>query len=192
MDELTSRERVAKAFAHQEPDRVPLFELSIDSSPAAAIMGREMWVGSMGANARRANQMAAVGAAVDFTERMRRDTLDLWHALGLDMIVVPRPERYAKWLMKTLGKHHWRFTDPLTGYWEEFVYTPHSNTYAQVGSSIDDGDERDFERYIAALEHIEHRPQDYDLESLDRWLEGSSAAWTASWQVMIGLPRLDR
>lgn len=173
MDELTSRERVAKAFAHQEPDRVPLFELSIDSSPAAAIMGREMWMGRMGANARRANQMAAVGAAVDFTERMRRDTLDLWHTLGLDMIVLPRPERCTGRVMKTLSENQWRFTDPLTGYWEDYAYSTHSDTYSQVGSSLDDGDERDFEHYIAALEHIEHRPQDYDLESLDRWLEGT-------------------
>jgi hypothetical protein len=169
---LTSRERVAKTFAHQEPDRVPLFELSIDTAPATALMGREMWVGGLGANAMRANTLAAAGRFDEYSEKTCRDTIDLWRALELDMITIPRPERLPRWSMERLDVYRWRFTEPGTGYWEEFVYSPDSNVYAQVKSSLDSGDLSDFERYINRLEAIEHRPEDYDLANLDRWLQG--------------------
>jgi len=170
---MNSRDRVRTAFAHREPDRVPLFELSIDAAPASALMEREMWVGSYGFNAARANRMAAAGAGAEWAERTRRDTLELWHAVGLDMIVVPRPGRREGRVLETLGEYRWRFTDPLTGYWEEFVYEPRSASYAQVRSSLDDGGEGDLERYVAALERIEHRAEDYDLASLDQWFAGT-------------------
>jgi hypothetical protein len=171
--DMNSRDRVRASFAHREPDRVPLFELSIDADPASALMGREMWVGGYGFNAVRANRMAAAGAGAEWAERQRRDTLDLWHALGLDAIVIPRPGRREGLVMETLGEYRWRVTDPLTGYWEEFAYEPRSDSYAQVRSSLDDAGEEGFERYVAALERIEHRAGDYDLERLDRWLEGA-------------------
>jgi hypothetical protein len=167
---MKSRDRVRTAFGHREPDRVPLFELSIDASPASALMGREMWVGNYGFNAVRANRLAAEGAEAEWAERNRRDTLELWHTLGLDMIVIPRPGRREGQVMETLDQYRWRFTDSLTGYWEEFAYEPQSDSYAQVRSSLDDADETDFERYVAALERIEHQAQDYDVEHLDRWL----------------------
>jgi uroporphyrinogen decarboxylase len=172
MAALTSRERVAKAFAHQEPDRVPLFELSIDSEPASALMGREMWVGGLGANAVRANRMAADGAGRKYADRERQDTIALWRALELDMLIIPRPDRLERWSLETLGEYHWRFTEPGTEYWEEFVYTPYSNTYAQVQSSLDQADLTDFEEFINLLEEMEYRLEDYDLEVLDRWMEG--------------------
>lgn len=170
---MKPKERVRTAFAHREPDRVPLFELSIDTGPASALMGREMWVGDHGFNAVRANRMTAEGARAAWSERRRQDTLDLWHALGLDMIVIPRPGRREGPVMETLGEHRWRFTHPPTDYWEEFVHQPQSDSYGQVRSSLDEASEEEFEQYVAALEGIEHRPEDYDLESLDRWLASS-------------------
>lgn len=173
MADVSSKERVRTAFAHREPDRVPLFELSIDAGPASALMGRDMWVGNYGFNAVRANRMAAEGAGAEWAERNRRDALELYHTLELDMIVIPRPGRREGRAMETLGEYRWRFTDPLTGYWEEFAYEPQPDSYGQVRSSLDDGSEADFERYVAALERIEHRAADYDLESLDQWLAGT-------------------
>lgn len=170
---MNSRDRVRTAFDHQEPDRVPLFELEIDSAPASALMGREMWVGNYGFSAVRANRMAADGAGAEWAERHRRDKLDLWHEIGLDMIVIPRPGRREGRVMEVLSDYRWRFTDPRTDYWEEFLYEPLSSSYAQVRSSLDDASEEDFEQYVTALEQIEHRPQDYGLESLDQWLAGS-------------------
>ena len=32
---MDSRERVKLSFAHQEPDRVPLFEIHVDAKPAS-------------------------------------------------------------------------------------------------------------------------------------------------------------
>ena len=170
---MNSKERVQTAFAHQEADRVPLFELEIDSGVASALVGREMWVGSYGANAVRRNRMVCDGAGAEWAERHRRDKLDLWHNLGLDMLVIPRPGRVEGPSMEALSAHRWRITSPSTGYWEEYHYEPESDSYAQVCSSLDDSDEEGFERYIAALERIAHRPEDYDLESLEQWLSGS-------------------
>jgi hypothetical protein len=171
--DVTSRERVCQAFAHREPDRVPLFELSIDSRPASALMGREMWVGGYGADAVRANRMAAAGVGAEWSARHCRDTLELWHALGLDMIVIPRPGRREGPLIHTLGPYGWRLTDPLTRYWTEFTYEPESGSYTEVRSSLDSAGEEGFERHVAALERIEHRPEEYDLDSLDRWTSGA-------------------
>jgi len=54
---MNSKERVLTSFFHRTPDRVPLFDLSIDSRPAAALMGRYMWIGDQGSEDARANRM---------------------------------------------------------------------------------------------------------------------------------------
>jgi uroporphyrinogen decarboxylase len=45
--------------------------------------------------------------------------------------------------------------------------------YSQVYSSLDRAGEAEFEQYISRLEQIQHRPEDYNLDELDLWLQGS-------------------
>jgi hypothetical protein len=67
--------------------------------------------------------MAAEGATAEFAERVCNDTVELWSTLGLDMLVLPRPARREGMDIKALADNRWRFTDLLTGYWEDFIYT---------------------------------------------------------------------
>ena len=42
-EQLTSRERIRKSLAHEEPDRVPLFELAFSTKLASEILGRKVF-----------------------------------------------------------------------------------------------------------------------------------------------------
>lgn len=45
---MTSKERVLMALRRQEPDRIPKFELCVNSPVGSKVLGREAWVGTGG------------------------------------------------------------------------------------------------------------------------------------------------
>ncbi len=85
---MTSRERVAAAFAHREPDRTPIFEYVLLSPVADAVLGRPFV-------ADEANWPAAV-AELGWDAAVRReaaDRVEMAELLGHDLIYcIPSPE----------------------------------------------------------------------------------------------------
>jgi len=109
MPTMSSRERVLKAFRHEEPDRTPIFELYGVQPPTA-----DMVLGRPGIDFARRMDYLAEGDWQGPMDRAARDLVDLAKAFHWDMVGLgpnlPRDyERPVK-----VGENLWRTADSMT------------------------------------------------------------------------------
>ena len=81
---MTPKERVYKALAHQEPDRIPWGEHSIDYNVYEDILGRKTFVAAK----MRETQALWDGRRDEVVDSYKRDRLDLLKALDMDLLHV--------------------------------------------------------------------------------------------------------
>ena len=130
---MDSRERVRKAFSHQEPDRVPIFEQAIDSKVASEILGRKVFTGGTGLWKEEAEaSLKGENAYKEFVERMLEDTIELYRYLEMDMFIIPwhgyRPS-------KKIDDNTY-FSGRENGEWEIKRYNPETTMMETIDSSI--------------------------------------------------------
>ena len=148
---MNARERVLTAFAHREPDRVPVFETIINAPVAAELLGRETWVG-MGGMARGVvyNDMARAGRAEDFFRQRIADQVELYTSLELDMMpALPYPTNPTP--MEQIGEYTWR-EERYPGIWFVHKYDPAFDMFGEVDSLIRHERIPAFERMVEAME----------------------------------------
>ena len=134
---MNSKERVKRAFAHQEPDRVPLFELTIDNPTAKQVLGRDNLCG-FGGTARGVKQNEALmnGRITAYHQQRVADEIELWRRLDLDVYSNAYPVPKTPPIPELIEAHTWRFTDPTTGQWAITRHSPGSDTYDQIDSTL--------------------------------------------------------
>jgi hypothetical protein len=116
---MSSRERVAAAFAHREPDRTPLFEYVLLPPLAAELLGRPFveYLGGMESWLEQARQVGFEPALRQYA----RDRLELASRLGHDLLCVsPNPVPGAAYFYDPLAELGARFEvrtegDPVEG-----------------------------------------------------------------------------
>lgn len=134
---MNSKERVKKAFAHEEADRVPIFELTIDNPTAAYVLGRENLCGFGGTSrGLKQNQALIDGEFATYQAQRVADEIELWRVLDLDVYANAYPVPKKPVVPEQLSPTTWRFSDPQTGLWSISKLSPQSDTYDQVDSSI--------------------------------------------------------
>jgi len=160
---MNSKERVKRAFKHMEPDKVPVSELYINSPVASEILGRDCYVGWGGLiRAKIFNKMLMEGTEKDFYKKEVIDLVDLYRTLGLDTIIIERPPLKNQIVPVEINEVSWKFEDNENGFWNIMRYTPTTDNYGEVDSSIKRGGVKEFERYINFLDE-----QTIDLEKWD-------------------------
>ena len=166
---MDGKTRVKLALAHQEADRVPLFEAAFSSKLASQILGRTVYLPSNGGlsfrHFLRAN-MAGLPAATRAAVQAGRDAIDLCAALGLDMIRVrvtdfltPVDFGYgnygANFLFEVeiteIGENRWRISGP-EGFWSEHTYESETDSIMCVDHPIVHGGLDEFQRWVDLLE----------------------------------------
>lgn len=168
---MNSKTRVKLAFAHREPDRVPVFELTIDNPTAEYVLGRPNFCG-FGGKARGLSQNRALMQGwIEAYHRQRvADEIELWRTLDLDVYPNAYPVPKNPPAPEQIEKNLWRFTDLDTGQWGLYRYAPKSDTYDQVDSSLRQGGLKELERLTAALEAGEPNLGDWDFTPVDTFL----------------------
>jgi hypothetical protein len=168
---MNSKERVRLAFTHQEADRVPTFELTIDDPAAAHVLGRPTLCG-FGGRVRGLIQNRALieGTFAEFYRRKVQDEIALWQALDLDVYCQAAPIPREPIVPEPIDSVTWRFTDPATGEWSVARYSPESHMYDQVDSSLRQGGLPELARLTEALEAQEPSLDEWDFEPVDRIL----------------------
>jgi len=166
---MNSKERVQLAFQHREPDRVPLFELTIDNPTASHVLGRQAWCG-FGGRVRGViqNQALREGWFAEFIRRRTADEIELWRTLDLDVYPNAAPAPRQPIIPEQIEEFRWRFTDPGTGQWTESLYAPESDMYDQVDSSIRQEGLPALERLTEALERAEPDMDAWDFTLVER------------------------
>jgi hypothetical protein len=166
---MDGKARVRAALAHEEADRVPLYEGAFSSSIASQILGREVFVPSNGGSSFRhfllAHQ-AGIETAREAAVTSAHDGVELYARLGIDMIRVrltdfltPVDFGYGNYgsnalfdsEIKTLSENRWRIEGP-EGMWSDHVYEADTDAMMCVDHAILQDVNEGFERYVELLE----------------------------------------
>jgi hypothetical protein len=185
---MNGKERAKLAFAHQEADRVPVFELTIDNPTASHVLGRPTLCGFGGlARGVKQNQALMAGRFKQYQEQRATDHLELWRALDLDVFPICDPIPVNPLVPKQVDEVTWRFEDS-NGVWGLCRYAPESDTYDQIDSSLKRGGLEELERVTALMEASEPRLEDWDFSIVDRVLAdlGGERMILGSADVQIG------
>lgn len=184
---MDKRERVRLAFAHREPDRVPVFELTIDNPTASHVLGRPALCG-FGGRVRGLLQNEALesGAIDSFRSQWLDDEIELWRKLDLDVYPHAHPVPREPAVPERLTETTWRFTDTATGHYSTYAWMPESDMYDEVDSSLRLGGLAELERLTAALEARPLRLDDYDFSPVRRLKRELDCAIVGEADVEIG------
>lgn len=168
---MNSKERVRLAFAHQEADRVPIFELTIDNPTASFVLGRPTLCGFGGRARGVAQNEALLAGRIEAYHRQRvADEIALWRALDLDVYANAYPIPRNPLIPEQVGEHIWRFDDPDTGRWSVCHYSPESDTYDEVDSSLRVGGLVELARLTESMEASEPDLEEWDFTPVETFV----------------------
>ena len=171
---MNSKERILKTLKHEEPDRVPLFEICISNKLGEYILGKKVNLWGLGSSTKAAIEIQLKGDLKEykkFIEDSFLDSLELHNELGLDMMVCT-PQAFVHSLnfglyivgvgdiydveIKKEGEHSYKLISKDTdapGFWNTCAFVPESGTFQMISDNIKEGGEKEFERYIEYLEN---------------------------------------
>jgi uroporphyrinogen-III decarboxylase len=189
---MNSKERVRAALSRSEPDRVPLFEFSINNRIAKHILGRNELIWGAGETTK-----AAIEAEMTSKEEYEKfmsycfiSQVEAYSKAGFDMVtlvptafVTPYNFGLGNVAVREIydvnieyeGENQYRITskDPnANGFWCTCKYCPESDTFQMYKDNILEKGEKEFERYVDFLESksLADIPEQlkYGLDALDR------------------------
>ena len=173
---MNRKERVRTTFAHREPDRVPMFELTVANPVLESVLGRRI----MGFGTGEA-KAAGIRASLKGGEERRRliaenvtGMMELYEKAGFDMFWW-RPTDYLACVMmglpdditansifdisvREIETNTYRIESPEHGFWSVEKYEPESDTCVTVQDSIAEGGIRELRRYVEHLERTADAP----------------------------------
>ena len=167
---MNGKERAKLAFAHEEADRVPLFELTIDNPTAAYVLGRDTLCGFGGlARGVKQNEALISGKIQAYHQQRTTDQIELWKALDLDVFPDCMPVPASPLIPDQITPDTWRFEQPNGG-WSVCRYVSESDTYDQVDSHLRKGGLTALEALTAELEASEPSLDNWDFSHAERIL----------------------
>ena len=185
---MNGLERAKLAFAHQEADRVPLFELTIDNPTAEFVLKRPTLCGFGGlARGVKQNEALMNGNFSAYHHQRMSDHMDLWRALELDVFPLCDPLPRQPLVPQQVDEVTWRFEDSL-GMWSIARYSSISDTYDQIDSTLRQEGLPALLKLTEALEAAEPRLEDWDFSQVERVMAefGGKLMLVCSADVEIG------
>ncbi len=165
---MNSKERVKLAFDHQEPDRVPIYELSIDNPTAAYVLGRPTLCGFGGyVRGVQQNQAIVNGTFNQYTEQRVQDLIELWNKLDLDVFPQAIPVPRNPQIPIVVDDFHWKFESPEFDQWSLYGYSPRADTYDEIDSSLNQGGLAELLRVTEILEDTDPDLGEWDFSPVD-------------------------
>ena len=177
---MFSKERIKTTLKHKEPDRIPLFELSINNKVASDILGRETFVG--GGISYRKLLLANMGTQEDLRESFQnlfQDTLELYDKAGLDMVclrvqkglfpVFPSLGNIGaygnyKVKIKEIGNNRFRI-EGEEDFWSECYYDEErTKGFYNTNDCIKEKGIKELERYVKYLENNNDNEVPYQIK----------------------------
>jgi hypothetical protein len=185
---MNSKERMRMAFAHQEPDRVPVGELDIDEPVASKILGHEAWVGYGGSHrGKRAIEMMSAGLMNEYYAKEAADLVELTCKLELDWLhILPHGKEFTP--PTKLAENVWQYGNPESGDWSIYKYQPDSDVFAEIDSSLLRGGIPKFTQMVERMEASTPSVDGLDFTQVD-WIVkeiGSEVCLVGNIDVYLG------
>lgn len=172
---MTGRERFRAAFSFGEADRVPLFEQSVTSSVASAVLGRAALTGGAGLHWHEA--AAHMDGTHDaFVARVARDFADFARETGMDAVSVPwlrgrRPSARP-------DENTFVYEDASAGTRETWRFDPSSQTFGRASrEGRTPSVAEQVEAAERALAESPPRPEDFVRSKVFYEAGGRDLAW---------------
>lgn len=173
---MDPKERVRTTFAHREPDRVPMFELTVANPVLESVLGRRLEGFGTG-EAKVAGIRAALRGTETSRALIRRNVeglMELYEKVGFDLFWF-RPTEFMATVFMGLPdditansifdvsitetrENLFRIESPEHGFWSVEQYEPDSDTCVTVQDSITAGGIGELRRYVAYLERTADAP----------------------------------
>ena len=166
---MNAKDRVKTTFSHMEPDRVPIFELSINNKVSSDILGRETFVG--GGIAYKNAIVANMGNIETLRDGFRNgffDTLELYQKADLDIVWL-KIQKYLTPVFSSLGnigtlglynveikeidKNRFRINGEEDFWSESFYDAERTNGFYNTTDCIKKKGIKELERYVKYLEN---------------------------------------
>ncbi|TKJ47070.1 hypothetical protein CEE34_05710 [Candidatus Aerophobetes bacterium Ae_b3a] len=173
---MTKKERIRTVFSHKEPDRVPIFELTIANPVLESVLGRR--IAGFGTGEAK---VAGIRAAMEGREARRaiirenvEGMLEAYSRVGFDMFWF-RPTDYlapaemglpdditANYIfdvtIEEIERNTFRIEGKEDGFWCIEKYEEESDTCVTVTDSIKEGGIKELRRYVNYLEGTKSVP----------------------------------
>lgn len=166
---MTSKERVKKVFAHQIPDKVPIFEQLIVSKVASKILGRYAYTGG-GEFARDMLEAQLRGERDKIVRNYIKDTIELHRKMDLDIIpvgLVPSRATDKENLPQEIAENTYRYQDPEDkDNFSIMRFSPESGEFFVVDSSSRNRGLGAIEELIKKIEKRAEEPVKFEE---DQW-----------------------
>ncbi len=131
---MTSKERVLKAFSHEEADRVPIGEMHIMPHAASQILQRDAITGEAGMYMKMAEYVSR-GDRDSFVEKYAQDSLDLISKIGHDLLETELDPPGDGSLQIKLTPEGWEEKDLKTGMFRSFKYNKETDVVMESDST---------------------------------------------------------
>ncbi|MFB0546343.1 MAG: uroporphyrinogen decarboxylase family protein [Anaerolineae bacterium] len=164
---MNGRERFQTAMRHEEPDRVPLFELAINNRVAKDILGRDVFLVGAGSTQKKALEVNMKGreARRNLILQSTRDQLELFAKVGLDAAMIRTTDYlvtvYQAEQIGVNGIHNpkieqieenmWKTSHP-DGFWTTYKYDDINDVLYLMDDNIKQGGYPELEKYVEYLE----------------------------------------
>src|SRR3990170_4898435 len=176
MQSLTPRERALRAFSHQEPDRVPVFEIDVNSPILAAALGRDTWVGTGGyAMVAKCAEYLSSGRRDEYVEGLANDTIDMARVFEWDIVPASYCPTENPPIPNQVGERAWRYEHAENGVWYVMTYAPESDVAGQLDHSFCHDRIDGLKRYVLWREAQSVTPDEGALEVTRRVVEACKA-----------------
>jgi len=167
---MTKKERVQTTLSHREPDRVPLFELTVANPVLESVLGRK--IRGFGTGEAKAAGIRAGMEGGDARKSLIRENvegmLELYEKVGFDLFWFRPTEYLATALMglpdnitanylfdiaiSEIKPNVFRIESPEHGFWSIEKYEEESDTCVTIDDSVKEGGIRELRRYVEYLE----------------------------------------
>ena len=182
--QLTSRERIRRSLAHEEPDRVPLFELAFGTKLASQLLGRKVFFPrSGGLSLKRIIQANMAGRTMrqKLIKEGTETQIELYDKIGYDAIYLI-PTEYLQPVCGSFGLFGNNYLFDVTieevrpdtwkvssseGVWSIYRYDETSDAFFSMDDSIKSGGIKALRRYVEILESNNKDINEYTEDALE-------------------------
>ena len=182
--EMTAKQRIRTTLSHEEPDRVPLFELAFSTKLASEAFGRQVFFPrSGGLNLKKIIQanMAGRDALLEAIREGTRTQVEIYKHFGYDaMYLIPneflQPVCGSFGLfgsnyifdvsIREIAPDTWKVKSPH-GFWSVYQYNEQADTFCSVDDFIRQGGIPALRDYVGALESADKDLNQHTTDALE-------------------------